>query len=115
MSPKYIGDSVQRFVAAEHKPPILWVRGADDQIVSDFSLFNMGTLGQLGIVPGWPGAHAHPPQPMVAQTRAVLEQYQANGGAYEERVIADAGHTPYIEKPVEFRAFLVDHLTRAGG
>ncbi len=113
MSPKYLGDSVQRFVAASPKPPILWVRGADDQIVSDSSFFEFGTLGKFGAVPGWPGDEIYPSQPMVSQTRAVLELYQASGGAYAERVILDAGHTPYIEKPEEFRAFLVDHLTRA--
>src|SRR6266508_2913287 len=113
MSPKYLSHSVQRFVAASPKPPILWVRGADDQIVSDSSFFEFGTLGKFGAVPGWPGDEIYPSQPMVSQTRAVLELYQASGGAYAERVILDAGHTPYIEKPEEFRAFLVDHLTRA--
>jgi pimeloyl-ACP methyl ester carboxylesterase len=113
LSPKYVGDSVKRFLAADYKPPILWVRGADDQIVSDSSFFDIGTLGKLGYVPGWPGDEIYPSQPMVSQMRAVLERYQANGGAYEERVILDAGHTPYIEKPEEFRAFLIDHLTRA--
>src|SRR5262249_8650008 len=51
MSPKYVGDTVWRFVAASPKPPILWVRGADDQIVSDSSLFEFGTLGKLGRCP----------------------------------------------------------------
>jgi pimeloyl-ACP methyl ester carboxylesterase len=114
MSPKYVGDTVQRFVAASPKRPILWVRGADDQIVSDSSFFEFGTLGKLGAVPGWPGDDIYPAQPMVGQTRAVLEQYQGNGGAYEERVMPDVGHTLYIEKPEEFLAFLVVHLTRAG-
>ncbi len=113
LAPKYVGDSVERFVAAAHKPSILWVRGADDQIVGDFSLFNLGTLGQLGIVPGWPGADAHPPQPMVSQTRAVLERYQANGGSYREVVFPDTGHTPYIERPEEFNALLAEQLGAA--
>jgi len=104
LSPKYVGDSVQKFVGAEHKPFILWVRGDSDQIVSDSSLFDFGTLGQLGFVPGWPGEDVYPPQPMVSQTRHVLEQYKANGGSYEEVVIAEAGHTPYVEKPEEFMA-----------
>jgi len=112
-SPKYVGDSVERFIAAVPKPPILWVRGADDQIVSDSSFFELGTLGKLGFVPGWPGEEVYPPQPMVGQTRAVLEQYAAAGGAFWERVIADAGHTPYIEKPAEFNALLHAHLAHA--
>ncbi len=103
-SPKYLGDSVQRFLAAGPKPPILWVRGDSDQIVSDNSLFDLGTLGMLGVVPGWPGAEVFPPQPMVSQTRAVLDKYAAAGGSYREVVIQDTGHTPYVEKPEEFMA-----------
>mgnify|MGYP000075875595 FL=1 len=93
-----------------HKPPILWLRGDSDQIVADNSLFDFGTLGMLGAVPGWPGADVFPPQPMLAQMRAVLERYQANGGRYQEVVIADAGHSPHIEQPQAFmeafRSFL---------
>jgi len=74
LSPKYVGDSVQRFIACAPKPPILWVRGSHDQIVGDMSLFDLGTLGKLGVVPGWPGDDVFPPQPMVGQTRAVLEK-----------------------------------------
>ncbi len=113
-SPKYVGDSVKKFIAANPKPPILWVRGSDDQIVSDNSFFDLGTLGKLGFVPGWPGDAVCPPQPMVSQTRAVLDQYAAGGGKYWEKVIADTGHTPFIEKPDEFTARLVEHLKRAG-
>jgi pimeloyl-ACP methyl ester carboxylesterase len=76
--------------------PVLWVRGADDQVVSDASFFDFGTLGALGYVPGWPGADVFPSQPMVAQMRAVLDQYRAAGGHYEEVVIADSGHSPHI-------------------
>ncbi|HUE98997.1 MAG TPA: alpha/beta hydrolase [Anaerolineales bacterium] len=104
LSPKYVGDSVTKFIDANPKPHILWVRGDSDQIVSDNSLFDFGTLGKLGFVPGWPGEEVYPPQPMVGQTRSVLEQYKAKGGSYEEVVIADTGHSPYIEKPEEFMA-----------
>jgi pimeloyl-ACP methyl ester carboxylesterase len=82
---------------------VLWIRGADDQIVSDASLLDFGTLGQLGYVPGWPGVGAFPSQPMVAQIRAVLDRYRAAGASYEEAVIAECGHSPHIEKPEEFR------------
>jgi hypothetical protein len=105
---------VRRFIAAPYKPPILWLRGADDQIVSDSSLFEFGTLGKLGAVPGWPGEEVYPPQPMVSQTRAVLDQYAANGGRYWEVVLADTGHTPYIEKPEEFNEAFHHHLQKAG-
>ena len=102
LSPKYVGDSVKNFVGAANKPFILWVRGDSDMIVSDSSFFDFGTLGKLGYVPGWPGEEVYPPQPMVSQTRHVLEQYKANGGSFEEVVIVDTGHTPYVEKPEEF-------------
>lgn len=94
------------------KPPILWLRGADDQIVSDTSMFDLAYLGQLGAIPGWPGAETHPPQPMIAQTRAVLEKYKAAGGTYEEIVFPDTGHSPHIERPAEFAAALHKGLTR---
>jgi pimeloyl-ACP methyl ester carboxylesterase len=105
LSPKYNRD-VARLYTIAPKPPILWVRGSHDQIVSDQSLFDIGTLGALGFVPGYPGADIYPSQPMIAQTRAVLDKYAAAGGRYHEVVIDETGHTPYIEKPDDFnRAF----------
>jgi pimeloyl-ACP methyl ester carboxylesterase len=107
-SPKYY--NLSSIAEAPHKPPILWVRGDSDMIVSDASMFDFGTLGQMDLVPGWPGEDVFPPQPMVSQTRAVLEQYKANGGAVEEVVIANSAHGPHIEKPEEFMAALLAHL-----
>ncbi len=86
------------------KPPILWIRGDSDLIVSDYAMFDLAALGAMGAVPGWPGNEECPPQPMLAQTRAVLDSYQANGGSYQEKVIADAGHSPYLEQPEAFNA-----------
>jgi pimeloyl-ACP methyl ester carboxylesterase len=110
LSPKYVGDSVVRFIAANPKPPVLWVRGTHDQITSDTSLFEFGMLGKLGAVPGWPGDDVFPPQPMVSQTRAVLGRYAEAGGAYVEHLIEDTGHTPFVEKPAEFMQVLLPHL-----
>ncbi|MBB2913427.1 pimeloyl-ACP methyl ester carboxylesterase [Streptosporangium becharense] len=87
------------------KPPILWIRGEDDVIVSDTSLFDLAHLGALGVVPGSPGT---PAQPMITQTRAALERY----GSYTE-VVLDCGHSPHIERPAEFRAALTGHLKRS--
>ncbi|TQF01703.1 alpha/beta hydrolase [Kitasatospora acidiphila] len=92
------------------KPPLLWVRGADDVIVSDTSLFDPAHLGALGVLPGWPGAERCPAQPMVTQTRAVLERYAAAGGRVRELVVAGAGHSVQLERPAEFLAALLDHL-----
>lgn len=94
------------------KPPIRWIRGTDDQIVSDTSLFDLAHLGQLGAVPGWPGPDTHPPQPMVAQTRAVLERYAAAGGTFDEIAIPGTGHSPHLEKPAEFLAALGEILAK---
>lgn len=107
-SPKYL--NLSGIADMPHKPPILWIRGDSDQIVGDNSLFDFGTLGMLGAVPGWPGAEAFPPQPMLSQMRAVLDRYAANGGRYREVVIADAGHSPHIEQPEAFMAALLKHL-----
>jgi pimeloyl-ACP methyl ester carboxylesterase len=93
------------------KPPILWLRGADDVIVSDTSLYDLAYLGSIGAVPGWPGEQTWPPQPMVAQTRAVLDGYAAAGGHYREVVIEDAGHGPHLDQPEQFRAALTRHLS----
>ena len=76
---------------------MLWIRGADDAIVSDTSLFDLGYLGQVGAVPGWPGAEVFPPQPMIAQTRAVLDAYREAGGKVREEVLPGVGHAPHIE------------------
>jgi pimeloyl-ACP methyl ester carboxylesterase len=92
------------------KPPVLWLRGADDVIVSDTSLYDLAYLGSLGAIPGWPGEQAWPPQPMVAQTRGVLDGYAAAGGRYREVVIEDAGHGPHLDQPEEFVAELTRHL-----
>jgi pimeloyl-ACP methyl ester carboxylesterase len=108
-SPIYAAD-ISKLYQNAVKPHILWVRGSHDQIVSDQSLFDIGTLGALGVIPGWPGADVYPPQPMVSQSRAVLEKYQAAGGQYVEAVIEDTGHTPYIEKPEEFNQLFHAHL-----
>lgn len=104
-SPKY--GNVAGIVDSASKPPVLWVRGDSDMIVSDNSMFDFGALGKLGFVPGWPGDEIYPPQPMVSQTRAVLDKYKANGGSYKEVVVTDTAHSPHIEKPQAFMdAFL---------
>ena len=92
------------------KPPVLWLRGADDVIVSDTSLYDLAYLGAIGAVPGWPGEQAWPPQPMVAQTRAVLDGYAGVGGRYREVVIQDSGHGPHLDQPDQFLAALTSHL-----
>ena len=104
ISPKYC--NLSGFAEIEPRPDVLWIRGADDQIVSDTSLFDFGYLGAVGAVPGWPGEEVYPPQPMVSQTRAVLGRYRANGGRYREEVLPGCGHSPHIERAGEFMEIL---------
>jgi pimeloyl-ACP methyl ester carboxylesterase len=112
ISPKYAGDLVDHFLASSPKPPILWIRGEFDQIVSDNSLFDFGNLGKLGLIPGWPGEEIYPPQPMISQIRAILEKYKAGGGEYQEIVMQDTAHSPYIEKPDEFMELFLGFIQR---
>ncbi len=85
ISPRYC--DLSGFADAADRPDVLWIRGDEDQIVSDASLVDLGHLGALGVVPGWPGPEVFPPQPMVGQMRAVLDRYQAGGGRYTEHVL----------------------------
>ena len=95
------------------KPPILWIRGDGDQVVSDASFFDLGTLGQMGAVPGWPGEDAFPPQPMIAQTRRVFDRYREHGGPHTEIVLDGCGHGPPVERAEDVARRLADHV--AGG
>jgi pimeloyl-ACP methyl ester carboxylesterase len=109
MAPIYQRDPLA-FTRVAAQPPVLWIRGADDPVVSDTSLFDLGFLGSLGAVPGWPGADVFPPQPMVAQTRAALAAYP---GQVTETVFPDTGHSPYLERPDAFDRAFHAHLATA--
>ena len=79
-------------------------------VVSDSAASDPGFLGMAGLIPDYPGPEVFPPQPMLGQIRAVLDQYAAAGGSYQEVVIEDAGHLPFIEKPDEFNRAFHEHL-----
>jgi pimeloyl-ACP methyl ester carboxylesterase len=101
------------FADTSPRPPVLWVRGDADQLVSDTSMFDFGQLGKLGFVPGWPGEHIFPPQPMVGQTRAIFDRYRSHGGSVREEVLPNVGHSPHIEAPEAVRALLLGFLQAA--
>ncbi|QRV14185.1 alpha/beta hydrolase [Haloterrigena salifodinae] len=103
ISPKYCDLEAITDIDPDEKPPVLWIRGDSDQIVSNESVFDVGTLGRMGQVPDWPGEDVFPPQPMVDQTRAVLDEYADSGGEFEEVVFGNTGHAPHIEVPGDFR------------
>jgi pimeloyl-ACP methyl ester carboxylesterase len=108
-SPKYAGD-VDSLYAIDPKPPLLWVRGSDDLAVSDTAASCPGALGAAGAIPNWPGADVFPPQPMIGQTRAVLDRYGSAGGTYREGVIRDTGHVPFLENLAAFNRVFHPHL-----
>lgn len=108
MSPVHFNTS--GIVDLDDKPAILWVRGDVDAIVGEESFFDLNTLGKHGVVPGWPGEQVAAPQPMVSQTRDVLDAYQAGGGSYREVVYEGVGHSAHLERPEEFRAALWEHI-----
>ncbi len=105
LSPKYLADPA-RLYTIDPKPPVLWVRGSHDLAVSDSAASDPGTLGPMGLIPNYPGPDVYPPQPMLKQTRAVLAAYAAAGGSYREEIVADAGHTVFLEKPEQFNVLL---------
>ncbi|MHC1786532.1 MAG: alpha/beta fold hydrolase [Christensenellales bacterium] len=110
LAPQYA--NMAAFLDIQPQPPVLWIRGERDTLVSDKSLSDLATLGQLGYLPGYPGEEAFPSQPMVAQTRAFLETYQERGGRYRELMMPGCAHASHLEKPEAFVAALCDF---AGG
>jgi len=108
MSPKYL--NLREVLNVVRKPPILWVHGSKDIIVSDMSLLDVAVLGLAGYIPGYPGPDKFPPQPMVSQIKTFLDEYVMRGGTYEKLVIEGAGHTPFIEKPEEFTRKFTDFI-----
>lgn len=84
-------------VDIDPKPPILWTYGTEDIVIADGSAWEMGTLGKQGQVPGWPGDDVFPPQPMVTQTRTVLDGYRRAGGRVETEVFEGSGHFPPLD------------------
>ena len=98
-------------VGIDPKPPILWTHGTEDKVISDSSGWDMGNLGQLGMVPGWPGSEVYPPQPMVTQIRAVLEAYRDAGGEVRMEMIEGAAHGPHFDHADEWDAVFHEFLT----
>ncbi len=108
LSPQYCDWS--GIVDLPTKPPVLWTYGDADVVIADASPLEFGTLGSLGVVPGWPGADTAPPQQMIAQTRAVLDRYAERGGRVEVEVLARSGHTPFVDAAEAWRERFVRFL-----
>jgi len=96
LSPKYNRDVVSDLSLSEYKPPILWLHGDEDQIISNQSLSDPGYQGKIGYRDEWPGENLYPPQPMIDQINYALEKY---GGEVESEVVKGVGHSPFLENP----------------
>jgi pimeloyl-ACP methyl ester carboxylesterase len=99
MSPKYF--DVSTIVDMQLKPPILWIRGDADIVVSDSSAFDLANYYDEESERGGNGVSPKP-QPMIGQTRNVLRRYAENGGTFEEIVVEGVGHSPFLESPAAF-------------
>jgi pimeloyl-ACP methyl ester carboxylesterase len=111
LSPKHCDWS--GIVALDPKPPVLWTHGTADIVVADGAAWEIGTLGKLGAVPGWPGEDAFPPQPMVTQIRDVLERYRDAGGRVVMEMFEGSGHFPAIDARERFAAVFFGFVAAA--
>lgn len=111
LSPKYCNWA--GIVDLEPKPPVLWTHGTADIVVADGSPWEMGTLGKLGVVPGWPGEEVCPPQPMVTQIRTVLERYRAAGGRVRMEMFEGSGHGPVFDAAERWKRLFYEFLESA--
>ena len=100
-------------VDIEPKPPVLWTHGTADIVVADGSAWEMGTLGKMGAVPGWPGDEAFPPQPMVTQIRAVLDRYRKAGGSVQMEMFEGSGHGPIFDAAERWSKVFFDFVASA--
>jgi pimeloyl-ACP methyl ester carboxylesterase len=112
LAPRYF--DVSAIVDLDVKPPVLWVRGDADAIISDTSFSDSAHLGAVGVLPDWPGSEVAPAQPMVSQTRAVLDAYAAGGGEVTELVLEGVGYSAHLERPALFRQALLSRIGYVG-
>ena len=83
-------------------------------MIADGSMFDLATLGKMGLVPGWPGEDVFPPQPMVTQIRTVLERYREAGGVVRMEWFEGSGHFPPIDAAERWSALFFEFLDSAG-
>ncbi|WP_243233641.1 alpha/beta hydrolase [Microbacterium sp. CIAB417] len=112
LAPTHFDQSALAHLGA--RTPVLWIHGELDAIVSDASFLDPAHLGSLGILPDWPGADEAPSQPMVSQTRAVLDADAATGADVRELIVEGAGHLVHLERPAAVRQALLEVIGYIG-
>ena len=109
LSPKYCRwDDI---VELDGKPPVLWTHGSADLVVADATMLDFGTLGQAGVVPGWPGQEVFPPQPRATQSRDGRQRYAAGGGGVRAEGFDGSGHGPHVDAADGWLAVYLDFLS----
>ncbi len=90
------------------KPPILWIQGKHDQIISNHSSFDPAVQGARGELESWPGNSSYPAQPMVDQMSMVLQHYKRRGGNVQKSIFRDSAHAPFLDQPLRFIQIIQD-------
>ncbi len=81
------------------RPPLLWIHGTADKLVSNQPASDAGMQGKLGLIPNWPGEEIYPPQPMLDQLDYFFNKYSINHSHCRKIILPNIGHTPFIESP----------------
>jgi len=85
-------------ILPESRPPLLWIHGDDDKLVSNQSASDSGSQGKLGLIPDWPGDSIFPPQPMFNQIKHFVEDYHHKNNT-KTILLNGIGHCPQVEDP----------------
>lgn len=108
LSPKYF--NVSALGDLQPKPPVIWMRGDSDRVISDQSHFDMAALapGDAASQNGQPVRY----QPMIGQMRYLLTSYAKRGGRVSEAVFPGTGHAPFLEEPAAFLRQYINFLEK---
>ena len=107
---------IASLAAMEPRPPVLWVRGADDVIVSDTSLYDLGLPGiHRGRARLAGGRTCGRRSRWSRRPEACLTATPHQAAITTETVIEDSGHGPHLDQPERFMAALVQHLEQGVG
>lgn len=113
ISPKNNRNLVPRILRHSNLPPVLWIHGKDDDIVSDNSLSDPACQGALGFRDGWPGNDVYPPQPMIKQIQYLMSKISHVNSYSQVEWIDDCGHTPFLEKKDSVIPLLKEFIAKA--
>lgn len=109
VSPKYFNTTA--IVDLAIKPPILWIHGLKDRIISNSAQTDPAVLGSIGRLPEYPGEEVYPPQPQVDQIQVILNEYSSKGGRVATHFFEECGHAPHIESLNEFTSVVCEFLS----